>query len=129
MSYKFSTLLIVDDDELICRGVLRQLRGQFEHVYFATRPDDAERILEEFEVTTLVCDYDLGEAMPTGTELLTRWRQAYPNIRRAVIYSGADLSRIRMPEAVDTAVSKGASAEHLSFALGTVAAPALSCAG
>ena len=117
MPYEINTLLIVDDEELICRGVLRQLQGRFDRVYFATHPEDAERILAESEVTNLICDYNLGETMPRGTELLAKWRQAYPHIRRAVIYSAADLSQISLPEWVDTAVSKAKSADDLYIAL------------
>ena len=110
-------VLIVDDEELICRSLLRQFRGRFDRVYFATHPIDAERILLDVEVTDLICDYNLGEAVPFGTELLTEWRQAYPHIRRAVIFSGADLSEVSIPKWVDVAISKSASVEELYAAV------------
>jgi DNA-binding NarL/FixJ family response regulator len=117
MSYEMNTLLIVDDEELICRGLLRQFRGRFDRVYFATHPGDAERILADIEVTDLICDYNLGENVPPGTELLHEWRRAYPNIRRAVIFSGTDLSCVSIPRTVDSAVSKTASIDVLFAAL------------
>ncbi len=117
MSYEINTLLIVDDEELICRGLLRQFRGRFDRVYTATHPCDAERILAEVPVTDLICDYNLGETVPYGTDLLIKWRRDYPQIRRAVIFSGADLSRVSMEKSVDAAISKSAPPEDLVAAL------------
>ena len=99
------TLLIVDDEELVCRGILRSFKRCFDEVYFATHPEDAERILKQTAVTNLVCDYHLGEGVPRGTELMERWRRAYPQIRKAVLYSGADLSTVTS-SCVDSKISK-----------------------
>lgn len=106
MSRAKRTLLIVDDEELVCRGILRSFKHSFDCVYFATHPDEAERILKQDEVTSLVCDYHLGESLPTGTELMERWRRAYPKIQKAVLYSGADLSKISSSRWVDSKISK-----------------------
>ena len=100
------TLLIVDDEELVCRGVARGFRHAFEHICFATHPDEAERILADEEVTDLICDYNLGESLPAGTDLMERWRRAFPQIQRAVLYSGADLSQIALSCWIDFKISK-----------------------
>ena len=106
MNRQKTTLLIVDDEELVCRGILRNFRRCFDQVYFATHPDEAERILRESEVTSLVCDYHLGDSLPRGTELMERWRQAYPHIRKAVLYSGADLNKVINSKWIDSKISK-----------------------
>ncbi len=91
---------------MVCRGISRGFRHDFEQVCFATHPDEAERILAEEEVTDLICDYDLGESLPTGTELMERWRKAFPQIQKAVLYSGADLSKITLSWWIDFKISK-----------------------
>jgi CheY-like chemotaxis protein len=106
MTPEKTTLLVVDDEELICRVLLRDFRNRFDKVLFATRLEEAERILESVEVTDLVCDYNLGEAVPRGTELLEKWRKAYPQIERAVIYTGTDTTKITPTEWIDSTVSK-----------------------
>jgi CheY-like chemotaxis protein len=106
MTPEKTTLLVVDDEELICRVLLRDFKNRFDKVLFATRLEEAERILESGEVTDLVCDYNLGEAVPRGTELLEKWRKAYPQIERAVIYTGTDTSKITPAEWIDSTVSK-----------------------
>lgn len=100
------SLLIVDDEELVCRGILRTFKRTFDDVQFAIHPDEAERILKRGEVTHLVCDYHLGETLPNGVEWMERWRKAYPKIQRAVLYSGADLSEISPSRWVDFKISK-----------------------
>ena len=99
------TLLIVDDEELVCRGVLRSFKRCFDEVYFATHPEQAEQILKKSSITSLVCDYHLGEGLPPGTELMERWRRAYPQIQKAVLYSGADLSAVSS-KWIDSKISK-----------------------
>jgi len=106
MTPEKTTLLVVDDEELICRVLLRDFKNRFDKVLFATRLEEAERILESGEVTDLVCDYNLGEAVPRGTELLEKWRKAYPQIERAVIYTGTDTTKIAPAEWIDSTVSK-----------------------
>ena len=101
-----TTLLIVDDEELVCRGILRNFKHRFDQVFFATDPNEAEKILQRGEVTSLVCDYHLGESMPKGTELLAKWRRSYPHIKKAVLYSGTDLSKIVWSYGIDSKISK-----------------------
>jgi CheY-like chemotaxis protein len=106
MNRQKTTLLIVDDEELVCRGILRNFRHCFDQIFFATHPDDAERILQQAEVTNLVCDYYLGDSVPRGTELMIKWRKSYPRIKKAVLYTGADLSRIIPEMGIDSSISK-----------------------
>jgi DNA-binding NarL/FixJ family response regulator len=106
MDRQKTTLLIVDDEELVCRGILRNFKNCFDQIFFATHPDDAEKILKQTEVTELVCDYYLGDSVPRGTELLAKWRRCYPHIRKAVLYSGTDLSKIIASYGVDFKISK-----------------------
>ncbi len=101
-----SACLVVDDEELICRGILRAFKGRFHRVFTATGPDDAEEILKRCDIAVLVCDYYLGESSPRGTELLEKWRRAYPSIERAILYTGTDPVLIRPSEWVDSTLSK-----------------------
>ena len=117
MNRQKTTLLIVDDEELVCRGILRNFRRCFDQVYFATHPDDAERILRESEVTSLVCDYHLGESLPRGTELMARWRSAYPHIKKGVLYSGTDLSQVIGSKWIDSKISKSLPLSYLYHAV------------
>jgi CheY-like chemotaxis protein len=122
MTPKKTMLLIVDDEELVCRVLSRDFKHKFDRVLFATRPEDAEEILATGEVTSVVCDYNLGDGAPRGTELLEKWRKAYPKIERAVIYTGTDPSRIGLTKWIDSTVSKGLPLAHLYTAVAGLSA-------
>jgi CheY-like chemotaxis protein len=103
-------VLVVDDSDQICRMMKRRLAPFFEKVFTAADPKEATRILEEHEVTHVLCDFDLGtgvgEGDATGYLFVTLWRREFSNIERAVIFTGADPGRLARPEEVDAVVCK-----------------------
>jgi CheY-like chemotaxis protein len=104
------SVLVVDDSDQICRMMKRRLTPFFEKVFTAADPKEATRILEEHEVTHVLCDFDLGtgvgEGDATGYLFVTLWRREFSNIERAVIFTGADPGRLARPEEVDAVVCK-----------------------
>ncbi len=110
-------VLLVDDDEQIRRSLERFLTPQFDIVFTASTPEEAQAILEREPVTSLICDLDLGPGLPNGLELLSRWRKEFPNIKRAVILSGSRIPAGASLESVDMVISKGADLSVLIAAL------------
>lgn len=104
-----NAVLIVDDEELICRGILRELKGRFHLVFTAAGQGEAEAILNRGDITILICDYFLGASSPRGTELLEKWRKSYPSIEKAVLYTATDPASIPPSEGVDATLSKAIS--------------------
>ena len=103
-------VLVVDDSDQICRMMKRRLAPFFEKVFTAGDPKEATRILEEHEVRHILCDFDLGTGTragdATGYFFVTLWRREFPEIERAVIFTGADLGYLERPEEVDAVVCK-----------------------
>ena len=95
------TLLVVDDEAGICRHMARLLRGCFDCVHTATSQSDAERVLREERITHLICDYNLGQNVPSGAELISEWRGRFPSIGRAVLFTGSSKSEISILPGVD----------------------------
>jgi CheY-like chemotaxis protein len=104
------TVLVVDDNEQICRAMSRRLGPLFDEVFVATDPREAARILEDSFVTHVLCDFDLGFGIGlesvTGYGFVQCWRREFPEIRRTVVFSGTDLSRLEKPREVDAVVRK-----------------------
>ena len=82
----------------------------FDHVFIASDPVDAARILGEREITHLLCDFDLGVGEGpggvTGFTFVELWRRKFRGIERAVIFTGSDISRLKRPAEVDAVVAK-----------------------
>lgn len=98
--------LIVDDDSLLARAVASVLQDRFQRVFTARTPLEAEAILMKEPVTHLLCDHDLGRGVPTGAQLIPRWRIEFPSIARAVIFSGSARAEIDLPVEVDLFLAK-----------------------
>ena len=103
-------VLVVDDSDQICRMMKRRLTPFFEKVFTAADPKEATRILEEHEVTHVLCDFDLGAGTgagdATGYLFVMLWRREFPNVERAVIFTGGDMGSQQRPEEVDAVVCK-----------------------
>jgi DNA-binding NarL/FixJ family response regulator len=78
----------------------------FDLVLTAENSYKAVTLLNSMNVTHLICDYWLGHNEPQGLELISVWRKKYPTIRRAILYTGTDLSDITLPLSVDRILSK-----------------------
>ncbi len=115
---KYGVALVVDDQVLITKAVARVLGRRFETVLTANTPQEAELHLSTHHVTHLLCDFFLGEGVPTGTELIPRWRAAHPGIVRAILFTGSVLTKIVVPPEVDMLLSKPLGAAELFAAFG-----------
>ena len=109
--------LVVDDSERIIEALTPRLGKFFDECYGATSPAEAEAILQNHQVTHLVCDFDLGGEHPVGTDLVKKWRLQYPGIVRAIIFSGTRPSMIPTIPEVDAVLEKPSSIVALKAAL------------
>ncbi len=100
-SSQHRTLLVVDDEPRICKLVARLLEKSFDSVHTATSQSEAERILGEERVTHLICDYNLGDNTPLGTELISEWRGRFPSIVLAVLFTASAAFQVKILPGVD----------------------------
>ena len=110
-------LLIVDDDPRICRMLSRRLESSFDGFHTAGTPADAEFKLKEESITHLICDFNLGEEAPKGTDLIAKWRSQYPSIERAVLFTSAHLNDKIKPAGTDVLIHKTTDFNQLMEAL------------
>lgn len=99
-------LLVVDDRMDVLQALTRFFELDFEHVYAAQSPPEAEAMLRTHQPTFLLCDYWLGEKYPPSTEFLPRWRHEFPCVKRVVLMSGTKSSSIPPCSAVDDIFGK-----------------------
>ena len=113
-------LLMVDDDLMAIRMLSRMLKKHYDEVYTATNPEEAEAILKNNSVSSLICDYNLGKDVPRGTDLITRWHGQYSSIKRFLLLTGEKPNTIELPPEVDSALYKPCSVDDVLEALGVV---------
>lgn len=107
-------LLLVDDEPDITTLFRRVLKRTFDQVYVAFSGAEASEILEHTPVTHVVSDVMLGAKDPKGTELIARWRGAYPGIRFAAVFTGrASVKEVSGLPGIDAAFAKPAGFEAL----------------
>ena len=99
-------LLIVDDRPEILRSVKRFMAPLFRDVLVASTPEEAEAHLRSAAPEVLLCDYWLGPDLPTGTELISRWRVEFPCLRRLVLMTGTKPSALLGTEHADRVFEK-----------------------
>lgn len=112
-----TTVLIVEDNEHVRRMLRKILKRRFDKILLAADPNEADRLLAENVVTHLLCDCNLGPGFPMGCQLIPGWRKKHPTIRRAVVYTGTDLSAVKVPPQVDRVVAKTDEVQELIKAL------------
>lgn len=104
-------VLVLDDDPQICLLMERCLRGHFDTVLTATDPNCAHQLLEEKSITHVLADLRLG-GQADGTMFLVLWKREFPCIKRAVIFTAADVrdfmenSPAALAQEIDAIVSK-----------------------
>ena len=108
------SVLVLDDDVLICRALSRLLKRSFDRVYTACTGSEARRILRSHTVHFLLCDFDLGPNECDGTVLTAQLRAQFPTIRHAAIFSGETPGHVPSCEAADAIWQKGSAVMHLS---------------
>lgn len=67
------------------RALARYLGRHFTAVAVVSDPASAEELLRAGGVTDLVCGQRFGDETTPGTEWVTRWRAAFPSLRRVVL--------------------------------------------
>lgn len=110
--------MAVDDSEIVLKSFRRVLSQGFDEVFTASNPIEAEAVLQQCQVTHVVCDFHLGDGVPFGTELISDWRRRFPCIQRAVIVSGSLRDEIVPPPEVDAVLGKPVTMAELIEALG-----------
>ena len=100
------TLLLVDDEENILSALTRMLRRDGYRILTATGADDALDVLGRNDVQVVISD----QRMPgtSGTELLSKVREMYPDTVRMVLSGYTDLA------AVTAAINQGAVYKYLT---------------
>ena len=86
------TVLIVDDDELVLRGLARALKAQFS-VTTAPAVEDAIELLQSVTFSAVVSDMDLPDG--TGIDVLRAARREQPHAIR-VLHTGGELPKAAM---------------------------------
>ena len=107
-----AVLLVVDDEPIIVRLIIRSFRDDFGKILYCTTPDEAEQILAENRVTHFICDENLGSKYPPGHELVIRWQEMYSSIEKTVVFTGMDISDLDISANIEV-FSKGGSTKDL----------------
>lgn len=113
-----SVLLVVDDESSVCRALSRMLKGRVGEILSAYSPLEAESILDTREINLLICDHWFGPGQPLGADLAAKWKNRYNSIRRAVVLTGTDISKLNTPPGVHQIIAKTVKTEELVNALG-----------
>ena len=112
-----AVLLVLDDESTVCRALSRLLSRRVREVLTAGSPAEAEAILKTGVVTHLICDHWLGPGSPLGVDLAAAWRKKYPSIKRTVILTGTDTTRLDPHPGIDAITDKTVDPEALVEAL------------
>ncbi len=111
-------LLIVDDNPFTATTVKQLIEKRSsekpDEILLAVSPAQAEKQLQNHLVTAVLCDYDLGHRVPTGNVLIQKWRQEYPTIKSAFVYTGADTKDIPKTQGVDAIFSKASMTQEMT---------------
>jgi len=113
IALKRLTVLIVDDTQNVLKALHRQLSSSFNKVLTAQNVKDAEELLSLNRVDYLVCDLKLNIGEPNGFVLVPKWRNEYPSIQKAVIFTSAVSEPNRVPEHVNAVLNKTDGAEGI----------------
>jgi len=87
-------LLVLDDEDDIAELFRRFLKKAFDEIHLARNSSEAEAVLERAEVTHLVSDFWIGPGEPIGSSLIARWRQRWPAIRFAALFTGGTREKL-----------------------------------
>lgn len=99
-------ILLVDDQADILRSLKRYLAPRHAAILVAATPFEADEQLLTGRPDTLICDYWLGDGLPTGTELIARWRREHDFLRLAVLMTGTSFDVLSGKEHADHILEK-----------------------
>lgn len=83
------TVLLVDDEPEVLDSLRRILRAEDYRILSTTSPLEALAIMEGGGIDVLISDIDMPEM--SGTELVARVRQSFPEVVRMLLTGGASL--------------------------------------
>ena len=85
-------ILLVDDEEMILRGLKRALFANKWSIFLATSGQEALKILESQAIDIIISDILMPKM--NGVQLLEKVSEKYPNVIRASLsgYSDGDLT-------------------------------------
>jgi len=114
-----NVLLVVDDNEYVAETTVRHLASKFDSVFAATDPHRATQILEEHQVSHILCGFCLGldASRSIGFVFSSFWRNEFPDIRRIVIFTGEAVPPQAIPGDVDAVIPKTSGIEGMFEAL------------
>lgn len=99
-------LLIVDDEQSVCRALTRLLDRQVRRIETASNPTEAEIVLRSGNITHVICDHWFGPGQALGIDLAARWKKTYPSIQKAVVLTGTDIDKLPDATGVDRVLPK-----------------------
>jgi len=105
-------LLIIQRNELFARSLSRYLGAHYAQVHVVRDAAAAEQILQSGGRFQLVCGQALGATDPDGVTCITRWREQFPGILRAVLATGAEGLQ-EVPAAIDAVFHKPSEPQKL----------------
>jgi len=85
-------ILIVDDDPHVLKALERVLRRERYEILKAESGERALALLENYEVATIICDYNMPEL--TGADVLERVREINPKTGRIILTGVQDLNTV-----------------------------------
>ena len=112
-----SVLLVVDDESSVCRALSRMLKKDVDEILTAFSPQEAETVLDSRKITHLICDHWFGQGQPLGLDLAAKWKKEHTSLRRVIVLTGTDITRLTAPPGVNEILAKTARADELAAAL------------
>lgn len=100
-------ILIIDDNESVCRSLIRYLKDSADLVLSAGSFEEALEILHKERIHVLICDFNLGSFEPNGVQMIEAIRKTRPEIRCAIILTGESIVSIPPSQEVDAVLEKG----------------------
>lgn len=83
-------MLVIDDEENICKALRRSLRRENYEVFTGTDPAEGLRILKQERIDLVISDHLMPNM--TGVEFLTLVRDRHPGVMRILLTGHADMS-------------------------------------
>ncbi len=122
---KAATILIVDDDALVCDAVLAMLEREDRRVVVCGDARSAQLALREFRFTHVVCDLQLSELPFEGVAFVDFVRQALPTARIVVMtgYPSPIVRSTALAVGADAFLPKPFGASDIAYALRLDTAP------
>jgi len=97
--------LLVEDDKLLLRAMVRTLRNRVALVTATTAAEALER-LEQGSITAVLTDYDLEDRAQNGAWLLGQVCARYPLVRRGLMTGNALITKQALGDLAEVVLHK-----------------------